>query len=672
MLRLLATHRLRSGLSGVLFALCSALNGADAADLGPILVESPAEQPLRAELSLSLRAEEPVEELRIGIGSPMEYGWLEIERPSWIDDVELGLVGDDAEPRIRLSTAAAPPDRSFSLLLVVTSPLGRSLRQYDVVLYPAEVLQPPAAPTAEPVAEIPVERPGDAPDDAEPPTPAEASTVSAAPRPSAAAERRELQLRRNLTISSAGSRVAAAAFEKRAQRLEETAAAQRRALEEANTRIAALQAQLGRLEQLLALKAVPPPAGPVATPPDKPAAAPPSASAGAPAAQGGTSPAAEAAAEPTTGASAPAEAAADAATAAPTAQTEGESAPKQAASSDTDPGVAPAAANFGRFAALLHDPAQLAAALGGLLLAVLGIAWWRRRRARRQKQAEAMAAAAAGTAVVDDAFADAVIPDDEPPGPAAEDAALADAEVATAAIDAALAARLDAVVGDAMTDIDAPRPVLPVARLESVTAEPEPEAAGADPLDTLFSNEAIAAAQAAIEATAAAPAPAAEAPMPDLEALLADDDPGDAPAGAVPAVDALAAGRSDPVLDAAAARAEPDSTPPAPAPTTAPAPAPRRTRAAKPSPPPPPPPEPEAPPPSGAAAGEADAEADLEDVEVNLAKAYIDMGDPDGARAILEGMMNDSENPGRGALALRTMRRFGLQPSQPPAEPDGA
>jgi pilus assembly protein FimV len=63
--------------------------------------------------------------------------------------------------------------------------------------------------------------------------------------------------------------------------------------------------------------------------------------------------------------------------------------------------------------------------------------------------------------------------------------------------------------------------------------------------------------------------------------------------------------------------------------------------------------------------------ADLEDVEVNLAKAYLDMGDPDGARAILEGMLNDPDNADRAALARRTMRRFGLQPSLPPAaEPE--
>jgi len=48
------------------------------------------------------------------------------------------------------------------------------------------------------------------------------------------------------------------------------------------------------------------------------------------------------------------------------------------------------------------------------------------------------------------------------------------------------------------------------------------------------------------------------------------------------------------------------------------------------------------------------------------------MGDPDGARAILEGMMSDPDNPDRAALARRTMRRFGLQPSQPPTEPDAA
>jgi len=152
----------------------------------------------------------------------------------------------------------------------------------------------------------------------------------------------------------------------------------------------------------------------------------------------------------------------------------------------------------------------------------------------------------------------------------------------------------------------APAPAgVQVVTLDAVTAEPE-GAAAVDELDTMFSEEAIAAAQAAIQTAATNnPAPVAEAPA--------------AEPAMVPA----------PAADAAAPVA---STPP------------------------------------DTEIEEADDPADLEDVEVNLAKAYIDMGDPDGARAILESMMADADNPSRAALARRTMRRFGLQPSAPPAE----
>jgi pilus assembly protein FimV len=150
--------------------------------------------------------------------------------------------------------------------------------------------------------------------------------------------------------------------------------------------------------------------------------------------------------------------------------------------------------------------------------------------------------------------------------------------------------------------------MIPAADPDVLSAGPERSATGVsaaapDDLDALFSEEAIASAQAAIEAEVAG--------------------------------------------------LEPDATKVEAAPQLAPAPAPAQPTAVD----------------SGAGnVDEADDAADMEDVEVNLAKAYIDMGDPDGARAILEGMMADEGNPERAALAQRALRRFGLQSDPPPAD----
>jgi FimV-like protein len=128
-----------------------------------------------------------------------------------------------------------------------------------------------------------------------------------------------------------------------------------------------------------------------------------------------------------------------------------------------------------------------------------------------------------------------------------------------------------------------------------------------------------------LEALLAAEPVAAEEPIPDLEALLAAEPPSLA-GEAVPDLEALLAG-------------EPAPGTPQPASASSPA-------------------------DSGETPGAApvDGEADFDDVEVNLAKAYIDMGDPEGANAILEGMMADTENPDRVERAQRMVHHFGLQP----------
>jgi pilus assembly protein FimV len=581
---------------------------ASAADLGPLRLTSPAGEPLQGLVSIFLATEEMAEDLNVAVGSPAEYGWLEIPRPPWVDEVEVHVaLEEEGGAKVRIWTGEPPPDRQFSLLLVLSSPNGRSLRQYDVVLRDAEVLLAPAAPEARPAKELPAKPPAKSGVDPVADPAAQLPVARPARRALSVPDRGEPQVRRNLTISSAGNRPGDAALERRAQRLEESAAAQLRALNEANARITELQGQIEKLERLLALKgasALPAQAAPTADAVSKAAADAKPAGPAAPAPAEAQAPTpAEAAVPAESAAQAPAPASA----AAPMEEVDAaESQPAEAAAEAK--GATPAEAQGSAPAAedTEHEEGVggLLLMVGGVLLALalatLGAMWWRR-RAKRAQLAAATEAADATEAVPEDIGAPAEAAAPEAPAPPSSDAA-----DAVGAVDAQIAAALDAPLGD-VGPAEAPPPATtPVADLDALTAEPAPADVD-DTLDTLFSEEAIAAAQTAIQ-TAAGAAPAS---------AEVDAEPPAAPA-AVAAVETPA----PPVEEAEPEPAEDD---------------------------------------------EVDAAADLEDVEVNLAKAYIDMGDPEGARAILESMLSDPDDPQRAALARRTMRRFGLRPSAPPA-----
>jgi len=644
--------RLRSRLLQALFAASLGVAPAVfAADLGPIMVTSPAGEALQATLLLSLGVDESPEAIQVSVGSPAEYGWLEIDRPAWVDDVDLGVTSEEGQTVVRLWTPEPPPEPRFSLLVVVASPTGRSLRQYDVVLRDAEVLQTPATRQAEAPADLDAARPGgertevEPPPSAEQPTPEPPLAVSRpSRRPTQVPERGELAVRRNLSISPAIVR-SPAGSDRRAQRLEEGMAAQRRALEEANSRIGDLQSQVEKLQQLMALKGLTPPAD---KPTDKPAAEAGKAESGKagaapkPAGEGGTPTPAAATPAPEPGKPA-AVAKPDAASAAgatpaaenPAAATDGaqSAAPEGQPAVPADgtgpavptveetPAEKPAAPEQPKPATEEEDLTGLLMTVGavvlGLAVATAGALWWRRRRARHAILAESMAAAAV------------TVPDEMVPVEAAQPAEVdidpAEFAVAAGAVEESFAAALDEPLGDAGAASALPDPATtPVASLQAVTAEPDTPP---DDLDAMFSEQAIAAAQVAIRAGAAGPVTAADTGMPDLEAQLANAEsaPADAALVQTPSTDTQPAAVEAPATDAGADTEE-DAV---------------------------------------------DDAADLEDVEVNLAKAYLDMGDPDGARAILEGMLNDPDNAGRAALARRTMRRFGLQPSLPPAaEPE--
>jgi FimV-like protein len=663
-----------------------------AADLGPLMVSSPNGSPLEAEMTLTLQPEETPQQLEVSIGDATEYGWLEISRPAWVDALQVALDFSADAVRVRLNTSEAPPEANFSVLLVVSSPSGRSLRQYDVVLREAEVMAPPVA---EAEAPEPVQTPmNPAAAEREPAIQRRSAPVL---RPRAVrksgdeAARAEQSSSRQLTISSA--RATSDALSKRAQQLEENSAAQRRAIEEANSRIAELQGQVSKLEKLLALKGAPVTAKPAEKPAEKAAEKPAEKpvekvvekpaekSTEKPAEKPVEKPAAPVAVEPAAPAPAPAPVEAAVPQPAPAAPAPAEQAAPAA--------PAPEPTVLDAIQAILDDGELMTWIAGGaaaLLVLAGGIVFvLNRRRAQRSAavltEASAVVAApepesAAEPAAAPEAPAEvpaaeaAVVeaPPPPPPAPAPPPPAptVDQAVAATNAVDDAFALELAASIG-AVPAASAPAPA---------PAEPDPV------LDAVFNDAAIQAAQAAIasavEGEAPAPAPAADAPSDDVQAMLAammqsaeppqaaappPAEPPPAAAGEAPSDDVQA--MLDAMLGSSPAAAAPAPPPPAPAPPP-PAPAP---------PPPAPPPPEAAPPPSEPQAAEDDGDDanDTEDVEINLALAYIDMGDPEGARAILVGMLSDFDNPARIAMAKRQMRKldFPIPEIAPPPAAEG-
>ena len=669
-----------------------------AADLGPLMVSSPNGSPLEAEMTLTLQPEETPQQLEVSIGDATEYGWLEISRPAWVDALQVALDFSADAVRVRLNTSEAPPEANFSVLLVVSSPSGRSLRQYDVVLREAEVMAPPVA---EAEAPEPVQTPmNPAAAEREPAIQRRSAPVL---RPRAVrksgdeAARAEQSSSRQLTISSA--RATSDALSKRAQQLEENSAAQRRAIEEANSRIAELQGQVSKLEKLLALKGAPVTAKPAEKPAEKAAEKPAEKpvekvvekpaekSTEKPAEKPVEKPAAPVAVEPAAPAPAPAPAPVEAAVPQP--------APAAPAPAEQAAPAAPAPEPtvLDAIQAVLDDGELMTWIAGGaaaLLVLAGGIVFVLNRR-RAQRSAAVLTEASAVVAVpeLESAADPAAAPEAPPEVPAAEAAVVEappppppppppapappppaptvdQAVAATNAVDDAFALELAASIG-AVPAASAPAPA---------PAEPDPV------LDAVFNDAAIQAAQAAIASAvggeAPAPAPAADAPSDDVQAMLAammqsaelpqaaappPAEPPPAAAGEAPSDDVQA--MLDAMLGSSPAAAAPAPPPPAPAPPP-PAPAP---------PPPAPPPSEAAPPPSEPQAAEDDGDDanDTEDVEINLALAYIDMGDPEGARAILVGMLSDFDNPARIAMAKRQMRKldFPIPEIAPPPAAEG-
>jgi len=261
--------RLRRCAPLLVLAACLAAPSAIAADLGSLRVFSALGEPFRAALDVAVESDQDPSQVRVDLAGEADYRWLSATLPEWAAaDLQLRAEVPGAATgvvEVRLSSDAPPADGRFTLLLVATTPQGRSLRQYDVQLFDAAVLARPmaalvdvSAPVAQTAAPAVL-------------TPSRASVAASTPAVPEALARRLANtesglaaMRRELSVTAAESRDRTASLEERLAQLEDAARARERAAAEAAERLAVVQRQVQQLEQLLELRASAPPPEPPA------------------------------------------------------------------------------------------------------------------------------------------------------------------------------------------------------------------------------------------------------------------------------------------------------------------------------------------------------------------------------------------------------------------------
>ncbi len=170
-------------LSALAAALCLSATGAYAAGLGKITVLSPLGQPLRAEIDVSASREELVS-MNARLASPEAFRQVGIEYAPGVSGIRFALdKRKDGQPYLRMTTDRPVNEPFLDVLVELTWPSGRMVREYTVLLDPPEGLTPTApVPVAAPESSRPLVAPKAVSAPAAVPAPVPA-TEKAAPAP---------------------------------------------------------------------------------------------------------------------------------------------------------------------------------------------------------------------------------------------------------------------------------------------------------------------------------------------------------------------------------------------------------------------------------------------------------------------------------------------------------
>jgi pilus assembly protein FimV len=153
--------------------------------LGEIRLNSYLNQPMDAEIALSVTSAAELDTLRVALASPDAFRRYGLDRPAYFDDLRFQVSSTGPTSAVVRVTSSRPMVEPFvTMLLEARWSGGRILREYTVLLDPPVFLPAPdAAPAPAPAPPPAVERPRPAPD-AEPvarpaPTPSPAVTPRA-------------------------------------------------------------------------------------------------------------------------------------------------------------------------------------------------------------------------------------------------------------------------------------------------------------------------------------------------------------------------------------------------------------------------------------------------------------------------------------------------------------
>ena len=152
--------------------------GAWAVELGDIELNSGLDQPLEADIVLVSATPEELSELRANLAAPQTFERYGLDRPGFLTDLQFRITQDDTGRNvIRITSQEAITEPFFAMLVEATWSRGRLLREFTVLLDPPSLL-PTVAEVVEPVqtAEpVPVPTPAPAPEPAPVDTPAPAA-----------------------------------------------------------------------------------------------------------------------------------------------------------------------------------------------------------------------------------------------------------------------------------------------------------------------------------------------------------------------------------------------------------------------------------------------------------------------------------------------------------------
>jgi len=129
---------------------------AGALGLGEITLRSALNQPLVAEIPVALDASDSLDELSVQLASSATFERFGLDKPRFLEDLRFTVQPDGARAVVRVTSTQPVSEPFISLLLDVSWPQGRLLREYTVLLDPPAFASPDGqAPNGSSTATLP-------------------------------------------------------------------------------------------------------------------------------------------------------------------------------------------------------------------------------------------------------------------------------------------------------------------------------------------------------------------------------------------------------------------------------------------------------------------------------------------------------------------------------------